>query len=35
MVVCGMSMGYVDPSAIENTLITERAPVSDFTRFLD
>ena len=35
MVVCGMSMGYADASAIENTLITERAPVSDFTRFFD
>ncbi|WP_296223373.1 nitroreductase [Ralstonia sp. UBA689] len=35
MVVCGMSMGYADPSAIENTLITERAPVSDFTHFFD
>lgn len=35
MVVCGMSMGYANLAAIENTLITERAPVSDFTRFLD
>jgi len=35
MVVCGMSMGYADPSAVENTLITERAPVADFTRFFD
>ncbi|CAJ0702535.1 MULTISPECIES: nitroreductase [Ralstonia] len=35
MVVCGMSMGYANPAAIENTLITERTPVSDFTRFLD
>ncbi len=35
MVVCGMSMGYADQSAIENTLVTERAPVSDFTRFFD
>ncbi|CAJ0894427.1 Nitrobenzene nitroreductase [Ralstonia sp. LMG 32965] len=34
MVVCGMSMGYANPAAIENTLLTERAPVSDFTRFL-
>ena len=33
--VCGMSMGYADQSAIENTLVTERAPVSDFTRFFD
>lgn len=35
MVVCGMSMGYANPDAVENTLITERAPVSDFTRFFD
>lgn len=35
MVVCGMSMGYANPAAIENTLVTERAPVSEFTRFLD
>ena len=34
MVVCGMSMGYANPTAIENTLVTERAPVSHFTRFL-
>ncbi|ANA32134.1 Nitrobenzene nitroreductase [Ralstonia mannitolilytica] len=34
MVVCGMSMGYANPAAIENTLVTERAPVSHFTRFL-
>lgn len=35
MVVCGMSMGYANPDAVENTLITERAPVSHFTRFFD
>lgn len=35
MVVCGMSMGYANPDAVENSLITERAPVSDFARFLD
>lgn len=35
MVVCGMSMGYANRAAIENTLVTERAPVSEFTRFLD
>jgi nitroreductase len=33
--VCGMSMGYGDPSAIENTLATEREPVGAFVRFLD
>ena len=34
-VVCGMSLGYADPGAVENTLVTEREPVSSFTRFLD
>ena len=33
-VVCGMSLGWADPDAIENTLVTERAPVGDFTRFI-
>jgi nitroreductase len=34
-VVCGMSLGYADPGAIENSLVTEREPVSAFARFLD
>jgi nitroreductase len=34
MVVCGMSLGYADPAAVENTLVTEREPVSGFARFL-
>ena len=33
--VCGMSLGHADPEAIENTLVTEREPVSGFARFLD
>ena len=33
-VVCGMSLGYADPAAVENTLVTERDPVGNFTRFL-
>jgi len=33
-VVCGMSLGHADPNAIENTLVTEREPVSGFARFL-
>lgn len=33
--VCGMSLGYADPDAIENSLITEREPVDSFTRFID
>jgi nitroreductase len=35
MVVCGMSLGVADPQAVENTLVTEREPVEQFTRFLD
>ena len=35
MVVCGMSLGEADPDAVENTLVTEREPVSGFARFLD
>jgi nitroreductase len=34
-VVCGMSLGYADPSKIENTLVTEREPISGFVKFLD
>ena len=33
MLVCGMSLGYADPNAVENTLVTEREPVSGFARF--
>ena len=35
MLVCGMSLGHADPGAIENTLVTERAPVADFAIFTD
>jgi nitroreductase len=35
MVVCGMALGYADPSKIENSLVTERAPASSFARFMD
>jgi len=34
MLVCGMSLGHADRDAVENQLITERAPVSEFARFL-
>ncbi len=34
MLVCGMSLGYADPAAVENTLVTDRAPVAEFTHFL-
>ncbi|MFH7044910.1 nitroreductase [Paucibacter sp. JuS9] len=33
--VCGMSLGFADPAAVENGLVTERAPVAEFTRFLE
>lgn len=33
-VVCGMALGFADRSKVENTLVTERAPVSEFVRFL-
>jgi nitroreductase len=35
MLVCGMSLGFADPAAKENSLVTERAPVAEFTRFLE
>ena len=35
MLVCGMALGYADPAAVENSLETERAPVSEFARFLE
>jgi nitroreductase len=34
-IVCGMSLGWADPAKIENTLVTEREPVSGFVRFVD
>jgi nitroreductase len=33
MVVCGMALGYADPAAVENTLVTEREPVHAFAQF--
>ena len=33
MVVCGMALGYGDPKAVENSLVTDREPVSGFVRF--
>jgi nitroreductase len=35
MVVCGMSLGFADESAVENKLVTEREPVSAFVRFVE
>jgi len=33
MFVCGMSLGYADTGRIENSLVTNRVPVEDFTIF--
>jgi len=35
MVLCGMSLGFEDKSAIANQLKTERAPVGEFAVFLE
>ncbi len=35
MMVCGMSLGYADESAVVNTFHTPRVAVSDFTNWLD
>ena len=35
MVVCGMALGYADPAAVENTLVTDRVPVEEFAQFLE
>jgi len=34
-VVCGMSLGHADPAKVENSLVTEREPVSGFAKFLE
>jgi len=34
MVVCGMSLGHADLTAVANRLVTEREPVAGFARFL-
>ena len=33
VVICGMSLGYADMSRTENSLISERCPVSEFVSF--
>jgi nitroreductase len=35
VIICGMSLGMVDPDAPENTLSTQREPVKNFTTFID
>jgi nitroreductase len=33
VVVCGMALGYADPDAPENAMVTERAPATGFMDF--
>ncbi len=35
IVICGLAVGYADPDAVPNSLITERAPIGDFTTWID
>jgi len=35
IVICGMALGYADPDAIENSLVTERVPLEEHVEFLD
>ena len=35
IVICGLALGYADPDAVPNNLITERAPVGDFTTWFE
>lgn len=34
-VVCGMALGWADPDEIENSLVTEREPLSGFVQFVN
>ena len=33
IIICGMALGHIDPDAPVNALVTERAPIEDFTTF--
>jgi nitroreductase len=33
IIICGLALGHADPDAIENRLVTERAPVAEFSSF--
>ncbi len=35
IVICGLAMGFADHARIENSLISEREPVSGFAKFLE
>lgn len=34
MLVCGMALGFADPARVENSLVTQREPVSAFAHFI-
>ena len=34
VVLCGMTLGYVEPDAVENTMVTVREQVEDHVKFL-
>ncbi len=33
IIICGMGLGHADPDAVENRLVTERAPAGEFATF--
>jgi nitroreductase len=33
IIICGLALGYADPDAVENQLVTERASLADFATF--
>jgi nitroreductase len=33
IIACGVAIGHEDTAAVENTLVTERAPLSEFATF--
>jgi nitroreductase len=33
IIICGMGLGYADPDAVENQLVTDRAPAREFATF--
>ena len=35
IIMCGLALGYADMTKIENSLISEREPASNFAKFLD
>ena len=35
LVICCLALGYADPDKVENSLISEREPVSGFAKFID